>query len=87
MKRNITLDGPPHATGERVTPTTRELAQRLSGTDEILLLWHVQTERVELSVSTKPPASAFTLRSGRPRRSTLSTTRTPTPQATKTPTA
>jgi hypothetical protein len=28
----------------------RELAQRLSGADEVLLLWHPETERVELSV-------------------------------------
>jgi hypothetical protein len=28
----------------------RELAQRLSGTDEILLLWHPYSERVELFV-------------------------------------
>ena len=28
----------------------RELAQRLSGTDEVLLLWDPETERVELSV-------------------------------------
>ena len=28
----------------------RELAQRLSGTDEVRLLWHPESERVELSV-------------------------------------
>ena len=28
----------------------RELAQRLSGTDEVLLLWHPESDRVELSV-------------------------------------
>jgi len=28
----------------------RELAQRLSGTDEVLLLWHPESERVELLV-------------------------------------
>jgi hypothetical protein len=28
----------------------RELAQRLSGTDEVLLLWYPDGERVELSV-------------------------------------
>ena len=28
----------------------RELAQRLSGTDEVLLLWHPESERVELSI-------------------------------------
>jgi hypothetical protein len=30
--------------------TTRELAQRLSGSDEIQLLWYPQCERVEVSV-------------------------------------
>jgi hypothetical protein len=28
----------------------RELAQRLSGTDEVLLLWHPETDRVEILV-------------------------------------
>jgi hypothetical protein len=31
-------------------PSPRELAQRLSGTDEVLLLWHAEIDRVELSV-------------------------------------
>jgi hypothetical protein len=30
--------------------TTRELAQRLSGAEEILLLWHPGCEQVEVSV-------------------------------------
>jgi hypothetical protein len=34
----------------RGTAHTRELAQRRSGTLEILLLWHPQTDKVELSV-------------------------------------
>ena len=29
---------------------TRELAQRVSGTEEVLLLWHPAGDRVELSV-------------------------------------
>jgi hypothetical protein len=29
---------------------TREMAQRLSGPDEVLLLWHPDSDRVELSV-------------------------------------
>jgi hypothetical protein len=37
------------ASGAADTP--RELAQRLSGTDEVLLLWHPEIDRVELSVS------------------------------------
>jgi hypothetical protein len=38
------------ATGECLSTTTRELAQRLSGADEVLLLWHPESDRVELSV-------------------------------------
>lgn len=30
--------------------TTRELARRRSGTDEIALLWHPEDDRVEVSV-------------------------------------
>jgi hypothetical protein len=33
-----------------VSASARELAQRLSGTDEVLLLWHPESERVELCV-------------------------------------
>jgi hypothetical protein len=33
----------------KITPT-RELARRLSGTDEVLLLWHPETDRLELSI-------------------------------------
>src|SRR5205823_7029366 len=36
--------------GERTRATTRELAQRLSGADEVLLLWHPEGDRVELAV-------------------------------------
>ncbi len=38
------------ATYDGASAPTRELAQRLSGTVEVLLLWHPQIERVELSV-------------------------------------
>jgi hypothetical protein len=38
------------ATGECLSTTTRELAQRLSGADEVLLLWHPESDRVELSL-------------------------------------
>ena len=34
----------------RVTAPARELARRLSGTDEIVLLWHPDDDRVEVSV-------------------------------------
>jgi hypothetical protein len=36
--------------GERLSAPTRELALRRSGTDEVLLLWHPSSDRVELSV-------------------------------------
>jgi hypothetical protein len=38
------------AAGERTRTPTRELAQRLSGADEVLLLWHPESDLVELSV-------------------------------------
>ena len=37
-------------TGGRMNTPIRELAQRVSGADEVLLLWHPDSERVELSV-------------------------------------
>ena len=33
-----------------ITAPTRELAQRLSGREEVRLLWHPEIKRVELSV-------------------------------------
>lgn len=33
-----------------MSASARELAQRRSGTDEVLLLWHPESERVELCV-------------------------------------
>ena len=39
-----------HASIESTTATTRELARRLSGTDEILLLWHPESKRIEISI-------------------------------------
>ena len=38
------------AAGERTRAPARELAQRLSGADEVLLLWHPESDRVELAV-------------------------------------
>jgi hypothetical protein len=43
----------------RATDTTRELAQRLSGTDEVLLLWHPEIDCVELSVSDLATGEGF----------------------------
>jgi hypothetical protein len=39
----------------------RELAQRLSGTDEVLLLWHPESKRVELSVRDLATGEGFQL--------------------------
>jgi hypothetical protein len=41
--------------------SARELAQRLSGTDEVLLLWHPENERVELSVRDVASGEGFCL--------------------------
>jgi len=41
-------DGQSRATGECASAPPRELAQRLSGTVEVLLLWHPEIDRVEL---------------------------------------
>jgi hypothetical protein len=37
----------------------RELAQRLSGTDEVVLLWYPDNERVELAVRDRETGAAF----------------------------
>jgi hypothetical protein len=48
------------ATGEGCLSTpTRELAQRRSGTVEVLLLWEPSVERVELSVCDSATGSGF----------------------------
>jgi hypothetical protein len=52
-------DGPSPARGECVRAPARELAQRLSGTAEVLLLWHPEIERVELSVCDLATAPGF----------------------------
>ena len=36
--------------GERTRAPTRELAQRLTGGDEVLLLWHPDSDRVDVAV-------------------------------------
>lgn len=52
-------DGPSPAMGKRGGAPTRELAQRLSGTDEVRLLWHPEIDRVELSVSDVTTGEGF----------------------------
>jgi hypothetical protein len=39
----------------------RELAQRLSGADEVVLLWHPDNERVELAVRDRETGVGFVL--------------------------
>jgi hypothetical protein len=46
----VTHDGPSPATGDHVSSPTRELAERRSGTVEVLLLWYPEIDRVERSV-------------------------------------
>ena len=43
----------------RATKPIRELARRLSGTDEVLLLWHPELDRLELSVSDLATGEGF----------------------------
>jgi hypothetical protein len=54
-------DGPGPAKGECVSAPTRELAQRLSGTVEVLLLWHCEIDRVGLSVRDLSTGAEFHL--------------------------
>lgn len=46
--RGLHPGGPAHAAA--AAPEARELAQRQSGSDEVLLLWHPDSTRVELVV-------------------------------------
>ena len=46
-------------TGERMSPPLRELAQRVSGTDEVLLLWDPESDRVALSVRDVTSGAGF----------------------------
>jgi hypothetical protein len=49
------------AMGESVSAPTRELAQRLSGTVEVLLLWYREIDRVGLSVRDLSTGAGFQL--------------------------
>src|SRR5438046_6014249 len=51
----------PTATGERLCAPARELAERLSGGDEVLLLWYPACERVELSIRDLATGAGFQL--------------------------
>ncbi len=62
MKRKTANDECPwRAMGECVSAPTRELAQRLSGTVEVLLLWHREIDGVELSVRDLSTGASFHL--------------------------
>jgi hypothetical protein len=43
---------------------TRELAQRLSGKEEVLLLWHPTGNRVEVSVRDRGSGAGFSIEVG-----------------------
>jgi hypothetical protein len=49
------------AAGEGMSAPARELAQRLSGTEEVLLLWHPDSDQVELSVRDVATGAGFHL--------------------------
>jgi hypothetical protein len=62
MNRKITVlvgGGSSPASGASSSAPARELAQRLSGTVEILLLWHSEIDRLELSVRDVATGSGF----------------------------
>ena len=54
-------DGSPSPTVQRVGARTRELAERRSGSVEVLLLWHPESDRVELSVRDVATGAGFRL--------------------------
>jgi hypothetical protein len=56
---SIANDNPAPAAGERVSAPTRELAQRLSGTVEVQLLWQPEIDRVHLSVHDLATGAGF----------------------------
>lgn len=47
------------ATSECLSTSTRELAQRLTGQDEVVLLWHPGIDSVELRVSDLTTGEGF----------------------------
>jgi hypothetical protein len=47
------------STRERLSTRVRELAQRVSGTDEVLLLWDPESDRVAVSVRDVASGAGF----------------------------
>ena len=58
-------DGRPPVISKRTSALTRELGRRLSGSDKVLVLWHPERDRVELSVSDVATGAGSTSRSRR----------------------
>jgi hypothetical protein len=54
-------DHPSPSRGKWMSAPTRELAQRRSGTDEVLLLWRPDSNRVELTVRDLATGVSFQL--------------------------
>ncbi len=52
-------DRPSPSTRQSSSAPTRELAQRLSGTAEVLLFWHPEIDRLELSVQDLATGAGF----------------------------
>lgn len=50
LDNEIRFDNHGGARGHTTRRTTRELAQRMSGSDEILLLWHSESDHVEIHI-------------------------------------
>ena len=57
--RAVANDGGLPATRQSLSAPTRELAQRLSGTAEVLLSWHPEINRLELSVQDLATGAGF----------------------------
>jgi hypothetical protein len=56
---SVANDDPAPEAGECVSAPTRELAQRLSGTVEVQLLWQPEIDRVHLSVRDLATGAGF----------------------------
>jgi hypothetical protein len=54
-------DDPSPATRKHLRAQTRELAQRFSGTVEVLLLWRPEIDRIELSVRDLATGAGFSI--------------------------
>ena len=55
----MVVHSPLNFESSQMTVPARELARRVSGTDEIVLLWHPEDDRVEVSVRDVTTDSTF----------------------------